>query len=103
METLAAYWNAVAEWWAGLPEIPDLGLPAPGDPDLLLVIATVLLGLGLTVTVSAWIERRRSWIGVFVTLLAVAMFLWVWEADREGFGWVRVPEAFVEMIARMLN
>jgi len=103
METLAAYWTGLAEWWAGLSEIPDLDLPVPGDPDLMIVIATVLLALGLAVTLSTAIERRLSWTGMVVTLLAAAMFFWLWEIDREEFGWVSVPEAFVEMIARALN
>lgn len=103
METAAGVWTSITDWWAGLPAVPDLDLPAPGDPDLMIVIATVLLALGLTALISAWIDRRRSLIAMLVTLLALAMVFWVWEADRDGFGWIAIPEAFVEMVARVLR
>ncbi|UWQ18570.1 hypothetical protein [Jannaschia sp. M317] len=103
MEALAGFLTAVRNWWASLPGIPPLGLPVPGDPEVLIVIATVLLALGLTALISGWVEKRLSWVAVFTIVLSAALFFWVWEGDRDGFGWISVPEAFVELVARVLR
>ncbi|PWJ21978.1 hypothetical protein [Jannaschia seohaensis] len=103
MEALAALWARVTEGWAGLPSLPPLGLPAPPDPDLLIVIATSLMALGLTAALSARIDGRRSWAGRFAVILSAGMFFWVWEAARSGFGWTTIPAAFVEVAARILR
>jgi hypothetical protein len=83
--------------------VPDLPLPVVPDPDLFIVIATVLLALGLTGVVSAASERRASVLSILAVLLSLALFVWIWEADREAFGWIAIPEAFIEMVARFVN
>ncbi|GIT90973.1 hypothetical protein JANAI62_14280 [Jannaschia pagri] len=103
METVAGWWAAVQAWWAAVPPVPPLGLPAPGDPDVLIVIGTVVLAVGMMGFVSGWVERRVSWASVFALLLAAALFVWVWEPNREEFGWISIPEAFVEMVARVIR
>ena len=103
MDAVVAAWQAVQTWWDGIPALPDLDLPNPGDPDVLIVVATVLLAIGLMTFVAGWVDKRLSWSGVFSTFLALALLFWVWEADREGFGWISIPEAFVEMVARALR
>lgn len=103
MEAIAGALQAVQDWWAGLPPIPDLDLPAPGDADVLVVVSTVLLAIGVMATVAAWVDKRVSWAGLFAMMLAAALMFWVWEADRDDFGWISIPEAFVEMVARVLR
>ncbi|MEM7490703.1 MAG: hypothetical protein AAF390_16425 [Pseudomonadota bacterium] len=83
--------------------LPSLGLPPPADPDLLLAIATVLGSMAILGLVSGWSERRLSAASAFALLVAVALGGWVWEADRAGWSWERVPEAFVEMVARAIR
>jgi hypothetical protein len=36
-------------------------------------------------------------------LFAVAPLSWVWEADRDGFGWIAIAQAFVEVVARLFR
>ncbi|WP_371156665.1 hypothetical protein [Jannaschia sp. 2305UL9-9] len=103
METLAAAVQAVRDWWAGLPAFPDVGIPAPGDPDVLIVISTVLFAVGTMGIVSAMVDKRVSWSGVFALLLAAALMFWAWEGQRDDFGWISIPEAFIEMLARVLR
>ncbi|MEL7183103.1 MAG: hypothetical protein AAFY65_10055 [Pseudomonadota bacterium] len=103
METLADIWANLAAWWANVPPLPDLGLPAPGDPSILIVIATSLLAMGLVAVLSAWVETRLSWAGLFATVLALALFVWVWEPDRAAFTFLTIPEAFVDLVARLIR
>ena len=101
-EWLSDAWTALLAWWATVPPVPDLDLPPPGDPAVVVVVATTLLAISLTAVVSAWVERRFSAIGLLVLLLAAALLFWVWEADRSTT-WTVVPESFVEMVARILR
>ncbi|WP_339646134.1 hypothetical protein [Jannaschia helgolandensis] len=95
--------QTLRDWWAGLPPFPDLGLPAPGDPAVLTVVATMVTGLALMGLVTAWVERRLSLTSLAAFILGCALFFWLWETDREGFRFLSVPEAFVEMVARVIR
>lgn len=87
-------------WW---PALPDLALPPVFDRAVIVVIATTLLAIGMSAFVSGWAERRPSTSGSLAVALSAAMFLWVWEADREGVTLAVVPEAFVEVVARVIR
>ncbi|MCK0167881.1 hypothetical protein MWU52_10005 [Jannaschia sp. S6380] len=95
--------GAPGVWWAKFPALPNLGLPPPGDPDVMVVVSVVLAAMGLTALLSARIDGRRSYASLFATGLAAALMAWVWESDREGFGWLTVPMAFVELLARVIR
>ncbi|MEM7642795.1 MAG: hypothetical protein AAF366_09725 [Pseudomonadota bacterium] len=103
MDDATAWIEAASAWWAGLPPVPSLGLPPPPDPDVLIAIGTVVTGLAAMGLVSAWVEKRLSLVSVFALLFGLALFLWVWEADREAWALIRIPEAFVELVARILR
>ncbi|WP_298435864.1 hypothetical protein [uncultured Jannaschia sp.] len=103
MDGLAALWARLRAGWADLPSIPDLPLPHPGDLDVLIVIATVVTMLGIMGVVTAWVDRRVSAKSLLATLVGIALFFWVWEVDRDGFGLIRIPEAFIEMVARVIR
>lgn len=103
MEQIAGALQALRDWWASLPPIPDLGLPAPGDPAVLTVVATMVTGLALMGLVTAWVERRLSLISLVAVIFGFALFFWLWETDRDGFHFLSVPEAFVEMVARVIR
>lgn len=103
MEQVSGALQAVRDWWAGLPPIPDLDLPGPGDPAVLTVVATLVSGLAVMGLITAWVEKRFSPISMGVLILGAALFFWLWEVDREGFGLLSVPEAFVEIVARILR
>lgn len=103
MEAIAAALQAVRDWWASVPPIPDVDIPAPGDPDAMIVVSTVVFAVGMMGFVSGLVDKRISLAGIFALLLAAVLMLWVWENDREGFGWISIPEAFVEMVARIVR
>ncbi|WP_299812821.1 hypothetical protein [uncultured Jannaschia sp.] len=82
--------------------LPDPDLPPPGDPALVAVLASVLVVLGLVGVVSAWAERRFSWSGFASLLAGATLFIWLWEAER-AFDPMSVPEAFIEVLARIVR
>ncbi|SDY79403.1 hypothetical protein SAMN05444004_103154 [Jannaschia faecimaris] len=86
-----------------MPAVPDLDLPVPSDPDLLLAIATVVAALGLMGLMTGWVEKQLSHVSLLAALIGAALFFWVWETDRESFGWIALPEAFIELVARVLR
>ncbi|KIT15351.1 hypothetical protein [Jannaschia aquimarina] len=99
METAAAVWARIGAWWAALPELPDFALPPVPDLALIVVLATVVGGLGFAALASGWAEGRVSKSGLFATFVGAGMAFWVWEAER-SLTWRIVPVAFIEMIAR---
>lgn len=103
MEAVEGFLTSIAEGWAALPGIPDLGLPAPADPPLLIVIATLVTALGIMGVMTGWVEKRLSLVSLMAALFGAALFFWVWEADREAFGFIAIPEAFIELVARILR
>lgn len=103
METVEGVLASIAAAWAALPPIPDLDLPPPPDVALLTVVATVVTALGFMGLVTGWVEKRLSLISLASLLFGAVLFFWVWEAEREDFGWLAVPEAFIELVARALR
>jgi hypothetical protein len=63
MEQLAEIWESVVASMRAL--------PPPHDPDLMVVVATIVGGLGLAAATNGWVERRVSKSGVFATLVGV--------------------------------
>ena len=83
--------------------VPDLPLPRSGDPDIVLVAATLLFGLGLTGLVMAWVDRRLSVASAGTFLLSIMMFVWMAGTLDDPVGPIRISEAFVEVLARILR
>jgi hypothetical protein len=94
MEQLAEIWESVVASMRAL--------PPPHDPDLMVVVATIVGGLGLAAATNGWVERRVSKSGVFATLVGVLLLFWVWSAQQK-FGFEIIPEAFIEIIARIIR
>ena len=102
MEIAANAWAAVRAWWAGLPPLPDPDLPVPSDAALVVVIGTLVGGLGLAAATTGWVEKRVSWAGLFASLVGAGLLYWAWDADRDA-GWGLVPGAFVDLLARIIR
>ncbi|UWQ22324.1 hypothetical protein [Jannaschia sp. W003] len=102
MEQVDALWTGILRRWEGWAGVPDLDLPAPPDPVIVAVLATVIGAMGLAAALTAWAERRRSLAGLFAAVVAVLLFFWLWEADR-SISWTVVPDSFIELIARILR
>lgn len=103
MEAVEGALAGIAAVWAALPPVPDLGLPPPPDVALLTAIATVVAALGFMGLMTGWVEKRLSLVSVASLVFGAVLFFWVWEAGREDFGWLSVPEAFIELVARVLR
>lgn len=101
MEVVEGVLTTIKQGWAAVPAFPDLGLPRPSDPDLLIVIACVVAALGFMGLMTGWVEKRLSRVSLLATVFGLALFFWVWETDREDFRWIALPEAFIELIARV--
>lgn len=76
-------------------------LPPIGDPALFVVMMTVLLALGTSSVLAGWAERRVSWLGGVITVIAIAGFAWI--AHQEGIALATVPSAFVDILARLIR
>lgn len=103
MERLGEMAERAAAFWAGLPPVPSLDLPAPGDPVLVTVGASILAALGLMGLVTGWADRRVARLPLLSALVGAALLAWVWDADRDAFDAMTVPMAFVEMTARVVR
>ena len=101
MEGLRTALRALAELWADVGAFLEARLPDPADPALLLVAATLLAAFATLRILSLRIDGRGAPVAVLTLLFALALFLWVWASDREGFGWLTVPGAFVDVAARL--
>lgn len=71
------------------------------DPHTILVLATFFAGLGLISFLSGWAEGRFSKLGFVLTASAIGMFVWV--QMTVGIQAASIPEAFIEIIARLLR
>ncbi|MBF9034799.1 hypothetical protein HKCCE2091_11160 [Rhodobacterales bacterium HKCCE2091] len=71
-------------------------------PDFLIVGGTVLLALSVASAVAAWADARRPTVALAVVLAGVGMFAAAMMVQG-GLGWRDVPEAFVRVIALVLN
>lgn len=103
MERLDDWAGRLAALWDRVPPVPDLPLPTPGAPGLVTVAATILVALGLMGLVTGWSGRRLARLPLLVTLIGAGLFVWLWDADRDGFGPRSVPEAFAEVAAQVLR
>lgn len=71
--------------------------------EFLVVAGCLLLGLTLAALVSAWADRRVPYAG-FVSLgVAGALFLVAHLEIEGGLHWRDLPQAFVLVLARLLN
>lgn len=94
MDQLSQSWAAIIAWFRTL--------PPPGDPDIVVVIATIVGGLGLAALTNGWVERRLSKSGLFATLVGALLLFWVW-TGQDAFGLEIIPESFIEVLARLIR
>lgn len=103
MERLGEMAERVRALWDRLPPVPGPALPPPGAPALVTVAATILAALGLMGLVTGWAGGRLARLPLLAALVGAGLFLWLWDADREGFGPGSISEAFVDTAARVLR
>lgn len=72
-----------------------------GDPQLVTVVATCLAGLGVTGFLNGWADHRFSWLGLIISIGAGVLFVALQMQDPITIS--TIPEAFVEIVARIIR
>lgn len=73
------------------------------DADLLLVIGVVLGALSIPSFLNGFVESRLPRIAVLLVVAAVALIVLAVMTHPGGYAVDDVPEAFIRVIARILN
>jgi hypothetical protein len=74
------------------------------DPDILIVIATLVSILALSSTISAWVDGRWPWAAFVSLAIGLVLLGWVHLALREGGLTPRaIPDAFIHVAAMVLG
>lgn len=74
------------------------------DPNVLLVIATIVGGFSLASVLGGWAARSWSFMSTLSLLIAIGLFVYVHlMVVPGGLTWRSVPDAFVAVVARILN
>ena len=73
------------------------------DPDILIVLATLVGILSLSSLVAGWVDGRLSWRAMLSMAIALGLLGWVHLALREGGLTLRsIPDAFIHVAAMVL-
>ena len=73
------------------------------DADLLLVIGVVLGALSIPSFLNGFVESRLPRVAVLLVVAAVALIVLAVMTRPGGYAVQDVPEAFIRVIARILN
>ena len=68
-----------------------------------LVIGIVLAALSLVAVLGALIEGRRAYVSGLVVLISAGMIYWANTMKPEGLELADIPEAFITLVAAVLN
>ncbi|MDG4648974.1 hypothetical protein P6F26_11015 [Roseibacterium sp. SDUM158017] len=71
--------------------------------DILIVAATLVLGVSIASVVARWSERRWSVPGLVGLAVAAGLFVHVHLRTEGGLTWTDVPDSFILVAARVLN
>lgn len=74
------------------------------DPDILIVIATLVTIFAASSTLAGWAERRLPWVAMTSLAIGLGLFAHVHLSLREeGLSPRDIPDAFVHVAAMVLN
>ena len=73
------------------------------NPDVALVVGACLAVLSMPSLIAALVDRRLPWIGVLILIVGCGMVYWVYRDDLSAFMPQHIPEAFVRVVAMVLN
>ena len=71
--------------------------------DLLIVVATVVGIFALSSAVGAWVQRRWPPVALLSLVIAVGILAYLHRNRPEGLEPVDIPNAFLTVLARVLN
>jgi hypothetical protein len=73
------------------------------DPDIVIVLATLVSMLALSALVAGWVDGRLSRRGFVALAIGLGLLAWVHLALREGGLTLRaIPDAFIHVVAMVL-
>lgn len=72
------------------------------DPDLSLVIGILLAGLAVPGLFAALADRRFPWFAILLACGGGYLIFSAWTAKPGGYAWPDIPNAFIDVIARVL-
>lgn len=74
------------------------------EPDILIVIATLVALFAASSTIAGWVEGRRPWLAMLALALGLGLLAWVHLSLMPGgLTWRAVPDAFIHVAAMILN
>jgi len=71
--------------------------------DIALAAGIILAVLSVVSVLTALIERRSPRVASVVVVIAGGLLLWAIGADADGFSWSDIPEAFINIVAAVVN
>lgn len=73
------------------------------NPDILLVIASIVTILSISSVIAGWASRVFPWFGLIFLAIGVGLIGYVHLSAPEGLEWWSIPNAFVNVAAMILN
>jgi len=71
--------------------------------DILLVIATLIVGLAIASALASWSEKVFPTVALAALALGFGLFAYTYNSLPDPQGWRAVPDAFISVVARILN
>ena len=71
--------------------------------DILIVIATFVVGMSLASAISKWVDRRFPLFALINLALGIGLFSLAYKNNEDGLGLTAIPDAFISVVARILN
>lgn len=72
------------------------------DPDLMLIVALVLLVFAIPSIISAFSERRAPRVASLVLLAGGGLLVWAVRSKPGGYRLEEIPEVFISVVARFI-
>ncbi len=72
------------------------------DPDLFIVLGSVLAAFSIPAVLLANIEGRSPWASVAMTLVGGCLIFLAVQKQPSGFELTKIPDVFVRVIARFI-
>lgn len=73
------------------------------DPDILVAVSTVIVGLAIAAALAAWSDRVFPTVALATLAAGVGVFVYGFNSIPNPDGWREVPAAFISVVARILN
>ncbi|MBF9057770.1 hypothetical protein HKCCSP123_01120 [Rhodobacterales bacterium HKCCSP123] len=74
------------------------------DPDILIVIATLVTIFATSSVIAGWVERSWPWLAVISLAIGLGIMAYVHLALRPGgLTFWDIPNAFIHLVAMVMN